>query len=231
MAIALLQSQPAAGNLASFALPQPSGVTMVSGQTLRVMSLFWATTNAVTPPTGSTWNVGLAPTTVQNGVLGVYWRIHQAADTTFTWSTTVASHFVLRCLNVNGAHLTTPLDVTPVVSSQATSSTTWSNCPIITPVTADAYVMWLLVAGSVQTSARTLAVGTGWTAATPDAQNASATTGYMGLGAYEARPTPGATGTRTATYSIASLYRGGAVAIRPAAVTGPEAGRNMLLAA
>jgi hypothetical protein len=215
-----------AGSATQATLAQP-GTALAVGD-FRVLTLFRSlASGTITPPAGGTWTQILAPTAIQSGVLGVWYRFHQAADASFLWdwTSTGGQNVVGRCTNLSGVDPAVPVDSAAVTGNSA-ATTAWANVPSVVTANPDAWAFWWIVRGTGNTAvAPTLGAG-GWTA--EGVMNSQAS-GYAGLGAYEARPTPGATGVRTVNSTTSQAWRAVAFSINP--VPSPSGtGRRLIMA-
>lgn len=187
--------------------------------------VFSISNNTITTPSG--WNLISNDVIASTRRIYWFWRQHPGAgETTHTFTFSAASNFSAVQLAARGADLSNPVDVVTSVSSASTGSTL--TAPDITTVTDDAILLtsYHLIAN---TSSLTLSLPSGMTNIATG--TGTGTTGHAYRVAYEARPTAGATGTRSSTANTGAVAWGAsALAIRPAADLFPPIQRPLTAA-
>lgn len=194
------------GNAGSFDVPDDAA--MQAGDVRYVMASI--SNGTITTPSG--WaNISGSPGVVATSRrIYVFRRVHSGAESTTTFTFSAANNHSWVQFAARGADTTTPEDVGLSVDSNTTGTSV--TAPSVTTVTDDA-VLVSMHAVFITTNGATLSLPSGMTSVATGSGNGSA--GHLYRGAYEAEPTAGATGTRTATSSGSGAWGAAAFAIRP----------------
>lgn len=191
---------------------QVNGTALTSGalpafnnNDFAVLQIVWASTyGTLTPPAGWTFIREDASATE---VSRLYYRPLQTGDTTWNWSWTTSRNTKISIEVYRNVDLTTPMDVTAVGGTGATSATI--TLPAITTVTDGAWILDIM--GWASTPA--LSVAPGDSAIQRQQTNATAPGMYLG----DLVKTPAGTqASTTATIASAQNTSGQRIALRPA---------------
>lgn len=218
-------SGPSSGTTTVTSVVTDSSQAGLGDGVLRVMMIQCSSARTITPPAG--WTEWLDVNSGSGHLfLATHWATDAEVAANTTWTFTIAGGATFapwRCTNWGGVDPSDPFDVDPFVSAHTFSDTQW-NVPGMTTNTPDAVAYWLVGYGPVASSASRVLTpqATLWTQESTQVKGppSGTGTGFGQIMCWEARPTPGPTGTRNVVISgsslAATLWRSIGFAFKPA---------------
>ena len=202
------------GNASSVVPSTPSGL---ADEDLRLF-FFSISGQTISTPAG----VDLRHTEVVASTrrLYVFSQPYDEAGPTPTFTFSAAANYSMAQVGVRKYDAAAPLDITPVVASNATAGITLT-APSVDPTEGGTLLLEFFASINNATT-NTLSVPTGMAAV--DAQTGTGTTGHSCLLASEQRPTDVATGTRVSTSGESAAWAAVAVVIAPGTAGGTGGG-------